>query len=110
MYTLLGLIQMLMLTQSRLMPDLDVLFRPATNQTEAVSHFPAGTQQLIDTGSVYRVAIGIIHRKRNDEKWIPTVRRNKITPKFSIKNSFCRTRVLAAGKLYLVFCQWKTEG
>jgi hypothetical protein len=38
MYTLLGLIQMLMLTQSRLMPDLDVLFKPSPPQTEAVSH------------------------------------------------------------------------
>ena len=48
--------------------------------------------------------------QRDTEKWIPPVYRDKILYKTSLKKLFGRTRVIIADKLYLVFCQWKTEG
>lgn len=99
-----------MLTQSRLMPDLDVLFKPAPPQTETSVLLVAGQTRPAETGIAYYQVSGIIRRKRDTEKWIQPVCRDKISYKTSLKKSFGRTRMIIADKLYLVFCQWKAEG
>jgi hypothetical protein len=99
-----------MLTQSRLMPDLDVLFKPSPPQTETGALLVAAQTNTTKTATVCYQSLATIRRKRDDEKWIPPVSRNKTVYKRLIKNAFSRSRVIGADKLYLVFCQWKTEG
>ncbi|MES2374889.1 MAG: hypothetical protein V4557_20090 [Bacteroidota bacterium] len=99
-----------MLTQSRLMPDLDVLFKSSPPQTETGILLIAGQTRTAETATVYYQALGPTRRKRYAKKWIPPVSRNKISYKLSSKKSAGRSRVISDDKLYLVFCQWKTEG
>jgi hypothetical protein len=109
MYTLLGLIQLLMLTQLRLMPDLDMLFKPSPPPTEAVFHLLIAQTKGAETNAVYRQVLITTRRKSNTKKWIPAEPRNNVSRRLPLKTSFGR-RVVTANKLYLVFCQWKTEG
>ncbi|MEO8171622.1 MAG: hypothetical protein ABI581_01010 [Sediminibacterium sp.] len=110
MYTLLGLIQLLMITQSRLMPDFGVLWQAAPPKTEAVSNTPVQQGSGIESITANSHLPAITPRKRYTEKWIPPVKRNNLFYNLGLKRRFNRSRLIAVNKLYLVFCQWKTEG
>ena len=111
MYHLLGLIQLLILTQSRLLPDLSGLFETKAPVTESVSIFPMPITEQAKTGTVYWSALQAIRRRRYAENWKPPVyTRNNFTRNASRKKPLAGNRVAIIDKLYLVFCQWKTEG
>lgn len=108
MHTIVGFIQfLLMLTQSRLMPDLHGWFETKTG-TEKKYTLPVG----------YRSGSG----EKNDVYYLVifSEEKNKITPRVSYtipEGLFCVTAqpkktlpVFCERKRYLVFCQLKTEG
>jgi len=111
MYSLLGFVQvLLMLTQSRLVPNLDFVwsYEHVANEriTKPLSDQPA--LQLPNTVA-YKVYRDAIQRKRKEQwaqrtGWKP--RRRFQLP--SLQASRYTTKPV--NKLYLVFCQLKTEG
>ncbi|MEO7531498.1 MAG: hypothetical protein ABIS69_08805 [Sediminibacterium sp.] len=110
MYTLLGFIQtLLMLTQSRLMPDLSMLWEPRTEIAAVVSHTTNFAGNSIRTSAFYSSPLEAL-RIRDKENWKPPALNTERKSFPVLLQNIKPYRRPIINKRYLVFCQWKTEG
>ncbi|MES2331780.1 MAG: hypothetical protein V4539_19390 [Bacteroidota bacterium] len=100
-----------MLTQSRLMPDLSGLFETKAPVTETFSYFPIPITGQVKTGAAYWHEWQAIRRRKYAASRKPPVyTNNNFARNRTRKKPLARNRPTIVDKLYLVFCQWKTEG
>lgn len=110
MYSILGFLQvLLMLTQTRLAPDLDFIWTKKQAATQRIMPF-AEKKIAAPVNSIYHINRDAISVYKQ-EKWLRRTSWN-IRPRFELsfkKNTRISTTPVA-DKLYLLLCQLKTEG
>jgi len=101
---------LLMLTQSRLMPDLDMIWETKPVITTTASSLATAPMVDLNITTIYRSSL-IAVRGRDDENLLPCgFRAERIVYGRSVQNAVRPDSVSSVNKLYLVFCQLKTEG
>ena len=111
MHLLIGFIQLLLiLTDSRMIPDMSAFWHGVVKEEKNKTHEWKGFALEYPTAIAAMASFDIIQRTGNDKMVLAT---NEVDAKATrmIRNTLAPSpRVINTSKLYLIFCQLKTEG
>jgi hypothetical protein len=111
MHLFIGFIQLLLiLTDSRMIPDMSAFWHDVVKEEKNKTNERKGLTLEYPSAIAAKVSFDILHRTGNDKMVLPANQANAKSIKIILNTLAPSPRVIDTSKLYLIFCQLKTEG